>query len=157
MREETGETVNFAIKFGGTFTYVATYEGHYPVRLSSTAGMQASLTDSAVGKVALAFLQEPERSVLIEKETSNMNKSKKTQFLNAITMTKERGFSINIDELTEGISGVGAPIFNYSGDLVAAVAVAGLSAHMDADLLNIYGNKLMLSCKEISKELGYLG
>lgn len=157
LREETGETVNFAINAGGTLTYVATYEGRYPVRLSSTAGMSASLTNSAVGKAALAFMKEPKRSELVQKEVGHMDEQQKVGFLKNIEATKERGFSINIDELTEGVSGVGAPVFDYMGDFVAAVAVAGLSARMDMDRLITYGRKLVPACKAISKELGFGG
>jgi len=154
LRDITGETVNFALYSNLTLTYVATFEGLYPVRLSSTAGMRASLTSSAVGKAALAFLHEPDRSSLLSEVTNDMLPPEKENFIKNIEVIRRRGFSINIDELTKGVSGVGAPIFDYSGKMVAAVAVAGLSVRMDNSVLNSFGSTLLDSCNCISKELG---
>lgn len=155
LREETKETVNFAICSEDSLTYVATYEGYYPVRLSSTAGMQASLSNSAVGKAYLAFCEDPKRSKFLQLATNNMANSEKKEFLENLDNIRIRGFSTNKDELTKGVSGVGAPVFDFSGNLVAAVAVAGLSARMSETVLHAFGLKLMGTCKAISKELGY--
>lgn len=154
LRDKTGETVNFALYNDHCLTYIATYEGTYPVRLSSTAGMKASILNSAVGKATLAFLHEPDLSEL-NKSLIISSEGDLVRISEEIEKTKKRGYSINRDELTPGVSGVGAPIYNYNGKLVAAVAVAGLSARIDKTTLDSLGEALRFTCQEISKQLGY--
>lgn len=157
LRDQTGETVSFAMYSNMTLTYVATYEASYPVRLSSTVGMRASLTGSAVGKATLAFLQEPDRTKLLQRiaEAPESPAFSMEEFLRKLEKVRHRGYSINIDELTKGVSGVGAPIFDCSNNLVAAVAVAGLSARLNEDLFSEYGRLLVDTCRHISEDFGY--
>ncbi len=154
LRDKTGETVNFALYNNHSLTYVATYEGSYPVHLSSTAGMQASLTESAVGKAMLAFLHEPDRSDILRSLRGDPT-CDLTNIDRDIENTRSRGYSINCDELTPGVSGVGAPVFDYAQKMVAAVAVAGLSARLDRTMLDAYGQLLVQTTRTISRQLGY--
>lgn len=68
--------------------------------------------------------------------------------------TRSRGYAISDQNVTEGISAIGAPIFDYRGKLVASVSATGLS-HRVLDPDRRVAELVQETAQRISFELGY--
>ena len=68
---------------------------------------------------------------------------------------RKQGFAISTEELTEGTRSVAAPIRDYTGQIVSAVAVVGPIQRMTDDKINQIAKKVMEAGNEASKRLGY--
>ncbi len=67
---------------------------------------------------------------------------------------RRRGYSINEGESHEGLSAVAAAIWRYPAELAGAVAVAGPSFRFTPERLARFGEMVMQTAGEISRQLG---
>ena len=59
-------------------------------------------------------------------------------------------------ENEDGIRCVGAPIFGYSGKVVAAVSVSGPAYRLSAERAREIGAQVRTAAASISRQLGYM-
>jgi DNA-binding IclR family transcriptional regulator len=74
--------------------------------------------------------------------------------LQELRATRDRGYSISDQDVTPGIAAVGAPIFDHTGGVRAALSVGGMREHLFANR----DRAVELVCSaasEISRTLGY--
>ena len=86
--------------------------------------------------------------------TANTLKDKR-EVMEHLKLVKQTGYAIDDEENMEGLRCVGAPIFNHTGKVVAAVSVAGPSIRMTKERLPMIADLLCESAEEISRRLGY--
>lgn len=112
---------------------------------------------TSLGKAILAFLPKGEQIALADKiefypYTSNTITTK-DQLLVELDTIRQKGYSTERGELTEMTLCCGAPIFDYSGKVIASISLSDIDAGnedectMASDLLSVAEN--------ISKLLGY--
>jgi DNA-binding IclR family transcriptional regulator len=114
---------------------------------------------TATGKAILAFLPEDEilkvwNSSKVVKLTKNTN----TDFIlfkKELQTIRENGYAIDDEENEIGVKCVGAPIFNMSGEVVAAISVTGPVTRITDDKIDFISNEVMQYTNLISKEMGY--
>ena len=112
---------------------------------------------TALGKAILAFLSKEQQLNIIEKIEFNALTSQtinsKTAFLNELNITKERGFSIEKQELETLTLCYGAPIFNHEKKVIAAISLSDLNINTNNE--EEISNDLKNIALKISKMLGY--
>ena len=69
LSSETGETATLMIRAGGMGVVVDVAEGALPVSVSRLLGGQVPLSQSAAGRVLLAWMSEPERRALVRRDS----------------------------------------------------------------------------------------
>jgi len=67
---------------------------------------------------------------------------------------RNRGYSFDDEEHELGIKCAAAPIFNYKGDVVAGISVAGPIMRVNDEKLEMIASEVLRVSKEISKHLG---
>jgi IclR family acetate operon transcriptional repressor len=72
-----------------------------------------------------------------------------------LARVRERGYSIDDGENEEGIRCVGAPIFDYRGQVVAALSISGPTLHVTLERVPELGRLVRQAGGEISRRLGY--
>jgi IclR family KDG regulon transcriptional repressor len=70
---------------------------------------------------------------------------------------RERGYGTLVDELEPGLSAVAAPVFDQGGGVVAALAVSGPTARLDARRLSLLGGVAIEQAHALSVRLGFGG
>ncbi len=154
----TGETVHLGILDGTEVVYIDKQESSQSMRLFTAIGTRYPAYCTGIGKAILAFLPREEQIKCIPDEikplTEHTFKSKET-VLKDLSLVSSRGYSIDDEENIEGLRCVGAPVFDYSGNVVAAVSVAGPSIRMTKEKLVEVAGILGEAADEISKGLGY--
>jgi len=108
LNEITGETVHLAVHDAGWIVYLEKAESRHPVAPVSQIGARAPAHLVATGRAILAYLPEGE---LEDLDLDGYDPAE----------TRERGWAINEESWREGVSGVAAPIRDWTGAVTASV------------------------------------
>jgi DNA-binding IclR family transcriptional regulator len=151
LAEETGETVNLAIRQGDQALNVEQVQTAHFVGMTDWTGRGAPLHATANGKALLAFGagEAPGRLEPLTARTVT------DPALLGVELAEIRrhGYALAAEELELGLHAAAAPIFDSSGACVAAVSVSGPSYRLVA--LDAAGEACAATAAEISARLGY--
>lgn len=159
LRDTLKETVILEVLSGKT-TYMAYLaDGPRLIRLAGSIGDRVPIYAAAGAKAILAFSPAETREALLGgikfhafTKHSITDKAKLRRQLNVI---KARGFAFDGQEIDEGTSAVGAPIFNHEEKPVAAVVVAGPSQRITENPNSEMVIELKRTAAKISTQLYY--
>ncbi|MGG5818043.1 SMP-30/gluconolactonase/LRE family protein [Falsiroseomonas sp. HW251] len=157
----SGETARLALLDGDGCLYVDQREAARPgVRLGNGVGARAALHGSACGKAMLANLPPPERRRRIAALTltaltpATITDAK--DFGRELDLVKARGYAVSVEESTEGVAGVAAPVLDHLGTPIAAVCVLGPSFRLPPDRLHALGREVIEAARRISGNAGHV-
>lgn len=158
--KEINETGHFVVEEQGEVIYIDKVESTHAIRQYSRIGRRVPLHCTGVGKAFLAFKSEEEIERLIEERglqrfTANTITDYEAleKELNKI---RENGFAIDNEEIQEHLMCVAAPIFNYLGEVVGAISIAGPKVRMgDEDNIKKIAARVKETAQMISARLGY--
>jgi DNA-binding IclR family transcriptional regulator len=72
-----------------------------------------------------------------------------------VQLIRQRGYALSMDDVVTGISAVGAPVYDHSGQVVASISLSGLSMRFDPDTSNYLGQIVADTALRFSRQLGY--
>jgi DNA-binding IclR family transcriptional regulator len=72
-----------------------------------------------------------------------------------LTETRARGYAISDEDVTPGIASLGAPIFDYTGTVRAALSIGGMKSLVLGDDRDDFVRLLVDGAREISRALGH--
>jgi len=157
LREETGQTVALAVWANHGATIVRWLGADTPVSASLRVGAVLPLTRSATGMAFLAFLPQDTtapfvKKELVEHQRQGLTPVTREEVDQLIAQTRRRGFARTSDFIP-GISGMAAPVFDYSGAMTLALVALGYSKPFDAQLEKI-SSAVMRKAEVLSQRLG---
>jgi DNA-binding IclR family transcriptional regulator len=107
----------------------------------------------------MAYLPDQEVNRLLKKTplTSFTKRSlvSEKEFKERLLKIRKQGFFVDEEEALDGISGISAPIRDYTGGVIAGVGVGFISSSEDAKGKKIITKEVCEAAKRISKEMGY--
>lgn len=128
LSEDLGETVHMGVLEGDSGVYVLKIESKYTIRMFSRVGRRIPLYCTSIGKVLLAYMAEDERRELLKDIKLVAFTPKTIVAREALDCELERirseGLAHDDEEHEEGIRCIGAPIFDYTGSIVAAMSAS---------------------------------
>ncbi len=153
------ETVQLTVRDRDEVLYVEGFDSARQLKTSFELGERAPLYCTAVGKAILAFLPAEEVRRIIggakpRRFTPNTLVAQK-RLLEDLTETAKRGYSIDNMEHEEGVRCIGAPIFDRTGGVAAALSVSGPSSRLPARRDGEIARLVVATAREISWRLGY--
>lgn len=158
----TGETAVVAILRSSKVIYMDSVESNRTVRAVSRIGAILPAHATAVGKVQLAGLQTAELERVYPDSdlpvlTARTIKTRESLFAD-LTATRERDYATELEECDLDVTGVAAPIRDFSGNIIAAVGIIAPASRLSAEA--IVGGGILGRIKEaataISSKMGYL-
>ncbi|SNS94366.1 transcriptional regulator, IclR family [Noviherbaspirillum humi] len=158
LREKTGETVHLAILESASIIYTNTLESKQSIRMTSDVGLRRSAFASAEGMVLLAFQSKQEIELLLKSRDPSVPKEVAA---NTAALAKEfatirnRGYSIDDEESEPGLCSIAAPIRDYTGNVVAAVSIAGPAQRLNKKTLQAFAQDVVEAAEAISSRLGF--
>lgn len=161
LAADTGETVNLGALHGFNVLNLQKVDSQHMLRASLTVGSAAVPAHcSANGKMLLAHL-EPARldALLAENELTALAPNTITDpaiLRRELERTRERGYSIDDMEFGHDIRAVAAPLRDYTGRVIAAVAVAAPSSRLSLDAAHALAPRVVSMANRISTSLGYI-
>ncbi len=145
LAQEAGETVYLAIPDGLDVLYLdAAYPGHaYTTR--SMLGERAPMYCTGIGKAILSRMDEAVWRRAAEQEltafTDNTIKDPE-ELIRELTLTRERGYSVDNMEHEHGVKCVGVAVLNDMKQSVAGISVSGPSPRFDAEKIDDFAKRL---------------
>jgi IclR family transcriptional regulator, acetate operon repressor len=152
LAEDTGETVNLAVRQGDAVLNVHQVQSSHFVALADWQGRTTPLHCTANGKVLLAAADEvPAELPALTSYTVTDPVALRIQ----LEDVRARGYAVAAEELERGLHAVAAPVFDAGGAVVAAVSVAGPGYRLPAAELDALGERCRAAADEVSALLGY--
>ncbi len=155
----TSETINLAIPEGLHVVYLDVMESPHSFRLVSEIGMRRPLHCTALGKAILAFSpSEEQEAALAAAKLERFGPKTITSAARVrrdLAKIAQQGFAVDDEEAGVGSRCVGAPIFDRSGKIAAAISVSGPIARVNRERMLQFGRAVRDSAREISAKLGY--
>jgi IclR family transcriptional regulator, KDG regulon repressor len=159
IMNKTQETVHLAILDDDEVLYLDKVEGPHALRMPSRVGRHIPTYCTSLGKAMLSCLDEQEVKRILRKQALKAytpNTIKNLDLLLAdLRAIRNRGYSIDNEEIEIGLRCVGAPIRDHTGTMIAAISVAAPSARLTEQKIPVAGRQVMELAAAISKELGY--
>ncbi len=155
---ESGETAHICVFDNGEMVSVAYAEGPRSLRMPATVGRRTPAYCSAVGKAILAFLPETAVDEVMARPLRACTEKTlvtRAALLADLRQVRIRGYAVDNEEIEKGLRCVGAPVWNYSGDVAAAVSVAGPAFRITRTRVPAMARSVMAMTQRLSAELGY--
>ncbi len=159
IHERVGETVFLLVRRGFDAVCIERLEG---LRVQSLALRLGGALPLHVGAGPRALLAWEPREVWEEylrdaplTAFTDKTPASRAALVRELILTVDRGYAVSDEDVTLGIASLGAPVFDYTGRVRAALSIGGLrSLVLGADRHEIVG-LLVEGAQEISAALGY--
>jgi IclR family transcriptional regulator, pca regulon regulatory protein len=164
LSHRAGYTTCLATLDGGEIVYVDRVKGYR--RRPTVGGPDVAIGSrlpaycTALGKVLLAYLPEPQRreilsGIELKRQGPNTIKGKST-LQEELGQILEEGFAVEDQELAEGRIAIAAPVLNEAGEIVAAIDMSAQTPGIALEeLAGALGPHLISTADRISARLGY--
>ena len=159
LSRETQETISLYMRDGNDRLCVERIESPHTVRIVARIGRRLPLHAGSAGKVLLAFLpasrqEEIIRSSTLDRLTPNTIVDPEV-LREELARIRQDGYAISRGEWLMDASGVAAPIFDYQGDVVAAVTISGPAQRFTDEAFQRYIPMILAVAHQISDRMGY--
>ena len=129
------------------------------IKLYNDIGLRVHAYCSSLGKCLLAkYSKEEVENVLVDcsfiKFTKNTIPSI-TALHKELYQVRKQGWGMDNEEFKIGHRCIGAPIYDYRGDIIAAISASGSTKILTNDSLDEVIYYVQNTAKEISKSMGY--
>ncbi len=153
------ENVYLAVRSGWEIVYIDSYEVDRPVIVKSRVGKLLPMYASASGKVHLAFMEKNE----LEEFFNNVKLvpyTKKTitdkdKLIKHLEEVRKSGYAIDDEEWEDEVRCLSVPVFNYKGEVAAAITLSGPSFRVTHDKLLEIKDIFKEKASQLSEDLGY--
>ncbi|MEA4882299.1 MAG: IclR family transcriptional regulator [Clostridia bacterium] len=159
LAASTSGTVLLGVIEDGELVYVDRRDSRAPLRVVSEVGQVRPINYGILGKLLLAYTPEQHvREVL--KASPLVKRARRAfvseeEFIAELARVRQSGYAIAVDETTDGVAGVAAPIMGVDGRVVAGLAVLMPTATWNDDVCARDLNAVRASAAELSKLMGY--
>jgi DNA-binding IclR family transcriptional regulator len=158
LRETTRETVHLAILDQAEIMYVYNLESTQAIRMRSDIGVRKPAYCTAEGLAMLAFQPTALVDEIIARglrpRTPRTN-TDPARLRDRLAAVRERGYAVEDEESEAGMRSVAGPIRNATGDVVAAVGVAGPVQRLPDEVFASFAPHVVRTAEAISVRLGY--
>jgi len=157
--EEFEETVHLVVGYGLDVVYIDKRESPQSMRIVSQVGQRLPAYCTSVGKAMIAYLPQAELDRLLS-DTELTSRTSRTivdrdQLKMELEQVRRQGYAMDNAEFAEGLICVGAPIWDYTNQVIAALSISGPSVRMNETKTHNAIQAVRKGAAEISRQLGY--
>ncbi|NLI66557.1 MAG: IclR family transcriptional regulator [Tissierellia bacterium] len=159
LMREFNEVVHLVIRDGNDIIYIDKVEADNTIRMASNIGRRSPLYSTSVGKAMLAFMDEEEvRRIWEISEIKKFTEKTVTDYeelYRELDKIRSLGYAEDDEENELGVRCIGAPVFNYRGEVEGAISISGPTLRITKDRVEEIAKSVMKYANLISRELGY--
>lgn len=158
LSADTSETCFLGVYHDGFVVYLYKSEGTLSIQTNAKLGARMPAYCTGIGKALLAFQPVAEIDKVLSTpliQLTGKTMTNRTQLFEHLMDIRLSGFSIDNEESEEGLSCVARPVFNYIGEVVGAISIAG-PTHRIQHKMQTMNETLGLVCTMISRRLGHV-
>lgn len=152
-----GDSVFLLVRFGFDAMCLDRWEGPFPIRsFTGDIGGRIPLGVGQGAMAILAHLPEAEREEVLRHNVPRLvgMGSVDGVFLRTeIVRTRSQGYSHTHTGVLEGMAGVGVPLFDAAGRVVAALSVGTLAARLSGERLPVVVELLLREARALSPQI----
>lgn len=166
LEKRSGATIVLLVRDGDFSVTVVKRQGigddFAMVSMPGEVGAVRPLTYGPVGQVFLSTLTAEEAEEFLDKypleQHTPYSVLDRRRYLARLPKVRAEGYAIEVNEVVEGLMGIAAPVFDFSGNAVGVLSL-GFPATREADVLFVDEaiRNLKQTAAEISANLGYAG
>ncbi|MGH3168265.1 MAG: IclR family transcriptional regulator [Trebonia sp.] len=161
LRDETGETALLFVRDGLARAIIAIAPTRHAVVYALFPGQLLPLHAGSSGRVLLAFDPEGEeeqlRAGLPGYTAATITDPERLRA--SLAEVRAQGYAVSSEERAEGAAAASAPVFGpgdtQSGQLIAALGIAGPTQRLDAASLDRWRPAVLRAGRELSRALGH--
>jgi IclR family acetate operon transcriptional repressor len=157
--KSTLETANLVIRDRWEGVYILQVESQNALRVANQMGSRVPLYCTAAGKVLLAYMANGYRQRYYE-ETALISLTPNTlgsveELEKEITAIRETNIAYDREEQALGEACIAAPVFNHSGEIVAAISISSPATRLTNERMEEFSLLLINEGKRFSQRLGF--
>lgn len=158
LAKETKQSIGYAILVEDKILNIYEIEKYQSIRIGYKSGCFYPIHCGSYGKSIMAFYEPEEKLKEIVYSTDLYKKAPNTitdpeELLEEYRQIKKQGYAISNEDSIKGLIGVGAPVKNSKGSVVASVATAILKGTITDDEFKEIINKTISCANKISQLL----
>ncbi|MCX7842744.1 MAG: IclR family transcriptional regulator [Clostridia bacterium] len=157
--ETVGQPAHLAILNGTDAIYIEKIEALSSIRLYSQIGRRIPAYCSALGKALMAGLNESDLNKLADQtdfypytQNTILNKA---DLLKSVDLVRKKGYAVDDEEHDEGVRCIAAPVYDYTGRIIASVSTAGDKKIISKERDDEIGKYVKEAAEGISRRMGY--
>ena len=158
LRDEVGQTVTLVVIDAKSLLVVDRLLGFDMLEIGVRPGSILPLHATSHGKVAMAFSRQPLAKLARSRPLERLTPFTVTdwaQLEEQIALIRQQGWSSSPQEIVLGINALSAPIFDRTGDCVAALAIVGSIQFVPPEPPRQQLSALLNATRSISMQLGF--
>jgi DNA-binding IclR family transcriptional regulator len=158
LRDRTGETVHLAVLEQADIMYLFNLESQQAIGMRSYLGVRKPAFCSSEGRAILAFsppavVTRVLKSALLARTPHTITKP--AALVKLLAGVAHAGYAVDDEESDAGMRGLAAPIRDASGNVIAAVGLAGPVQRLSKKNLRSFTPSVLQAAQAISRRLGY--
>ncbi len=161
LTDKTEDTSYLCILNNNKSLCVERVRGLYVQVLLLNVGDVWPLYVGAAPRAMLAFLSDEKIEKVLSapgKETITKHpRVEHTDYWELIKDIRQKGYSVSYEDVVNGVSSIGAPIFDHSGSITASISLSSTSHKIPPSKENEIAQLVVDAANKISAELGWSG
>ncbi|MFA6846657.1 MAG: IclR family transcriptional regulator [Sphaerochaetaceae bacterium] len=160
LSAKTNQASQLAIYDKGFVTYIEMVLPITPVSIVAPLRSPIAINLSAGGKVLIAGMEDQQRAKVLESielvHATEKSITDKTEFEAHLEKVRKQGYALDDEEFSRGIGCMAAPVYNYRGEVVAAIGITGqIAVYKKEDSFKTLREAVFKAAQSVSKKLGY--
>ena len=157
---ETHESVNLAVQDGDHMAYLDHIRSdHSMLQLFTKPGARVPLYCTGVGKMLLSRWPVSQVEAYLDRTPLTAHTSHtlvdRSKFLHELARIRAQGYSVDNQEMEEGVRCVAALVVDHRGEPVGVVSISGAAMRIAPQRIKFCAKSVIACSQAISKDLGF--
>jgi IclR family transcriptional regulator, KDG regulon repressor len=156
--EDINETVVVNARDGDSHICTLVIDAARPVRFFTRVGVRRRPHFGAAGQALLAWESKEALELVLPSDKLEaftlLSITDRGDYLRRLRQVREQGYALDRGETFPDVTGLGAPIFDHTGQVIASVSIVAPTHRVPDDRLPDLIDKLLRATARISAELG---
>lgn len=156
----TGETVFLLVRRDNEAVCVERLDGRYATAHTLLIGGSLPLHTGAGPRLLLAAMSDGDRTAYLDGAFAKAvggSEEARTRLADQLDDIRSAGYSLSDDDVEVGVRAISAPVRNLDGEVIAALSISGLTAHLPDSELAANVELLTTAAQEASRAMGHQG
>jgi DNA-binding IclR family transcriptional regulator len=155
---DTHESVQLAVFDSGFVVYVDKADSPQPLKAMTSIGSRVPASVTSTGRAMLAWMPQEclDQAMAHVKRYTPITLTRRKDIEKDLEETRLRGYALNRGEFRVGVAGLGAPIRDRSGTVVAALGVWGAEKAILGSRREELAHMLIVAARDISRDMGFV-
>ena len=159
ITRELDLTAHLGILDGADVVYLEKLDGHPNSQLYTQIGHRSPGFCSSIGKCLMAGMSSEELGDVLDKcdfrKYTRNTITDRREYIDHLKQVRRQGWAIDDEEYEEGHRCIGATVYDYRGQPIAAISASGSVSVLTDDRLNDTVEKVKLWASQLSRRIGY--